>query len=264
MNEKRYYWLKLEENYFDLKVQKALRKLPSGSDMLICYLKMQLKYLNTGGIIEFQGIYEDLAQELALDIDEEEDLVKMTISVLEKWKVIEPYDSGIYMAEMQDRIGSKSDVALRVAKHREKQKLLHCNNDVTKCNSIKEIDIEKEKEKEIDNNKTVELANYIEKNFARTISPLEYETINGWLQDFNEEMVKYAIDKAILINKKTISYIAGILKNWKTNGYKTLADVKEEKKEIKKEDMPKWVNEPIQETTQEDQQEFDDILASFK
>ena len=88
MNDKKYYWLKLEENYFDLKVQKALRKLPSGSDMLICYLKMQLKYLNTGGIIEFQGIYDDLAQELALDIDEEEDLVKMTLSILEKWKVL--------------------------------------------------------------------------------------------------------------------------------------------------------------------------------
>ena len=90
MNDKKYYWLKLEENYFDLKVQKALRKLPSGSDMLICYLKMQLKYLNTGGIIEFQGIYDELAQELALDIDEEEDLVKMTLSILEKWKVLEP------------------------------------------------------------------------------------------------------------------------------------------------------------------------------
>ena len=27
MNDKRYYWLKLEENYFDIKIQKALRKL---------------------------------------------------------------------------------------------------------------------------------------------------------------------------------------------------------------------------------------------
>ncbi|MBO7078395.1 MAG: phage replisome organizer N-terminal domain-containing protein, partial [Bacilli bacterium] len=144
MNEKKYYWLKLEENYFDLKVQKALRKLPSGSDMLICYLKMQLKYLNTGGIIEYQGIYDDLSQEIALDIDEEEDLVKMTLSVLEKWRVIEPSDGGLYISEMQSRIGSKTDVALRVAKYREKEKMLHCNNDVTKCNSIKEIDIDKE------------------------------------------------------------------------------------------------------------------------
>ena len=150
MNDKKYYWLKLEENYFDLKVQKALRKLPSGSDMLICYLKMQLKYLNTGGIIEFQGIYDELAQELALDIDEEEDLVKMTLSILEKWKVLEPYNNGIYITEMQERIGSKTDVAIRVARHRERQKMLHCNNDETKCNSIKEIEIEKEIDKEKD------------------------------------------------------------------------------------------------------------------
>ena len=150
MNEKRYYWLKLEETYFDLKIQKALRKLPSGSDMLICYLKMQLKYLNKGGLIEYQGIYDDLAEEVALDIDEEVDLVKMTLSILQKWKVIEPCENGIYIAEMQERIGSKSDVALRVAKHREKQKMLHCNTDVTKSNSIKEIELEKDIEIDID------------------------------------------------------------------------------------------------------------------
>jgi DnaD/phage-associated family protein len=75
------------------------------------------------------------------------------------------------------------------------------------------------------------MVEYLEKNFARTISPLEYEKLNTWLEDFSEDMVKYAIDLSILNNKKTFSYIAGILKNWKANGYKTLADVKEERKE---------------------------------
>ena len=258
MNEKKYYWLKLEENYFDLKVQKALRKLPSGSDMLICYLKMQLKYLNTGGIIEFQGIYDELAQELALDIDEEEDLVKMTLSILEKWKVLEPYNNGIYITEMQERIGSKSDVALRVAKHREKQKLLQCNNDVTKCNSIKEKEIEKEIEIDKNNNSVAE---YLEKNFSRTISPLEYEKLNTWLETFSEEMVKHAIDLAILNNKKTFSYIAGILKNWKTNGYKSLGDIEEPKKV----DLPEWFDKNIEkeEISKEEQKEIQDILSSF-
>jgi len=264
MNDKKYYWLKLEENYFDLKVQKALRKLPSGSDMLICYLKMQLKYLNTGGIIEYQGIYENVAQEIALDIDEEEDLVKMTLSVLEKWKVIEPCDSGIYIAEMQERIGSKTDVALRVARHREKQKMLHCNNDVTKCNSIKEIEIDKEIEieKELDTKKDINsVVEHLEKNFVRTISPLEYEKLNTWLETFSEDMVKQAIDLAILNNKKTFSYIAGILKNWKTNGYKTLEDIQD----TRKEELPSWVNEPIEqkEITEEERKEFEDLLNSF-
>ena len=252
MNEKRYYWLKLEENYFDLKVQKALRKLPSGSDMLICYLKMQLKYLNTGGIIEFQGICEDLAQELALDLDEEEDLIKMTLTILEKWKVIEPCDSGIYITEMQERIGSKSDVALRVAKHREKQKMLHCNNDVTKCNSIKEIDIEKEIEiEQLDNgcdDPAVEICNIIEKNFNRTISPIEYQKIQVWLEDFDKEVVIKAINEAVLNNKKTFSYVNGILKNWKSN-----------------QELPDWFDKeiPRQEITEEEKREMEDLIKNF-
>ena len=246
MNEKRYYWLKLEENYFDLKVQKALRKLPSGSDMLICYLKMQLKYLNTGGIIEYQGICDDLSQELALDLDEEEDLVKMTLAILEKWKVIEACQEGLYITEMQSRIGSKSDTALRVARHREKQKMLHCNNDVTKCNSIKEIDIEKEIEKEQDD--VVEICNLIEKNFNRTISPIEYEKIQAWLEDFDKDILIKAINESVFNNKKTFSYINGILRNWKTN-----------------KDLPEWYGKDIQsqEPTPEEKKEMEDIINNF-
>ena len=250
MNEKRYYWLKLEENYFDLKVQKALRKLPSGSDMLICYLKMQLKYLNTGGIIEFQGICEDLSQEIALDIDEEEDLVKMTLSVLEKWKVIEPSDSGIYITEMQTRIGSKTDAALRMERHRDKQKLLNCNNvtesykNVQKCNSIKEI----EKEKDIEIEKEQDVFSYFEKMFGRTISPLEVEKLQAWLEVFDEEKIKEAIDQAVLNNKKTYNYVNGILNNWKVNGYE-----------------PEWFDKDIksQELTEEEKREFDELIANF-
>lgn len=248
MNEKRYYWLKLEENYFDLKVQKALRKLPSGSDMLICYLKMQLKYLNTGGIIEYQGICDDLSQELALDLDEEEDLVKMTLAILEKWKVIEACQEGLYITEMQSRIGSKSDTALRVARHREKQKMLHCNNDVTKCNSIKEIDIEKEIEIDKEQDDVVEICNLIEKNFNRTISPIEYEKIQAWLEDFDKDILIKAINESVFNNKKTFSYINGILRNWKTNN-----------------DLPEWFGKDIQsqEPTPEEKREMEDIINNF-
>lgn len=245
MNEKRYYWLKLEENYFDLKIQKALRKLPSGADMLICYLKMQLKYLNKSGLIEYQGIYEDLAQEIALDIDEEVDIVKMTLTVLIKWNVIEEENSNLYLAEMQGRIGSKTDVALRVAKHREKQKMLQCNNDVTKCNYIKEKEIELDKDIEIDKDveTTTNIYDYIENNFNRTLSPLEIQKIDEWLLLFNEEIIKYGVSIAVMNHKKTFSYVNGILKNWQGSGYTTLEEVKQESKEIK----PSEKNKEIQE-----------------
>lgn len=149
---KRYYYLKLEEDYFTNKVQKALRKLPSGAEMCLCYLKMQLLGLRSNGVLVFDGIYDSFEEEIAQEIDEDDSIVKLTLGMLRKWNLIyDESDSQIYMQEMQGRFGSTSEVAQRVAKHREKQKLLHCNNAVTKSNAILdiELDIDKELDKDI-------------------------------------------------------------------------------------------------------------------
>lgn len=232
MNEKRYYWLKLEENYFDLKVQKALRKLPSGADMLICYLKMQLKYLNKGGLIEYQEICDSIIEEIALDIDEEIDIVKMTINILLKWKVIEEENSNLYLMEMQDRIGSKSDVALRVAKHREKQKMLQCNNNVTKCNSIKDIDIEIDKDIDKKENILKEKKSYGEfKNVLLT----------------DEEYAKLEKSNLLMYIETLSSYIASKGKKYRSH-YATILNWsrKDDKPKINE---PKWINQEVKADT---------------
>ena len=88
-----------------------------------------------------------------------------------------------------------------------------------------------------------EIINFIESNFGRTLSSFEFEKINCWLDEFDSDMVKHAIELSILNNKRTFAYIEGILKNWKSCGYKTLNDIKNEdvtpkhktKEELKKE-----------------------------
>lgn len=88
-----------------------------------------------------------------------------------------------------------------------------------------------------------EIINFIENNFGRTLSSYEFEKINCWLNEFNSDIVKHSIELSILNNKRTFAYIEGILKNWKSCGYKTLDDIptKEEtpkpktKEELKKE-----------------------------
>lgn len=88
-----------------------------------------------------------------------------------------------------------------------------------------------------------EIINFIESNFGRTLSSYEFEKINCWLNEFNSDIVKHAIELSILNNKRTFAYIEGILKNWKSCGYKTLDDIKNEdvtpkhktKEELKKE-----------------------------
>lgn len=142
--------MKLENNYFDLKMQKALRLQPNGAMMTIVYLKMQLKSLSNEGILKYEGYYPNFDEELAADINEDIQDVRMTIAYLKKFDaLIEIDDKEFLLNEMQGRIGSITDSALRVQKHREKYKALQCNNDVTKCNSI--IDIEQAKDININN-----------------------------------------------------------------------------------------------------------------
>ena len=66
MAEKRYYWIKLKEDFFDDKYIRALRKMPNGDSLVIVYLRMQLKALKTDGIIHYAGLMPDNISELAM------------------------------------------------------------------------------------------------------------------------------------------------------------------------------------------------------
>ena len=153
-DNKRYYWLKLKETFFEEKTTKFLRKLPDGDKLVITYLKMQLKSLKANGILKYDKLMPSCEEELALILDEDINIVKLTIQALLQSNAIEILDdNSIYMIAMQELIGKESESAERVRRFRENKKLaLHCNTSVQKCNTEieKELDIEKEIESEIE------------------------------------------------------------------------------------------------------------------
>lgn len=119
-NTKRYYWLKLKDDFFDEKYIKALRKLPQGDSLAIVYLKMQLKSLKTEGIIKYEGIMPDAMTELALLLDEDENVVRLAVEALIRFGVVERWDNDtFYLVQLQQLIGSETQGAARVRKHRE-------------------------------------------------------------------------------------------------------------------------------------------------
>ena len=80
-----------------------------------------------------------------------------------------------------------------------------------------------------------------EKEFGRTLSPMEYEIINGWLNDgMNEEIVVQALKEAIYNGVSNLRYIDKILYEWKNKGLTTTQKIeqnrtnfnKKEKKEL--------------------------------
>lgn len=136
MSEKRYYWLKLYDTFFDNKTSKYLRKLPDGDKLLLVYLKLQLKLLKSEGIFVYENLCDNIAEEIALTLDEDVNTIKLLLAALDKTKTIEYLNENTFMlSEMQDLIGSEGSSAARVRKHRKKYKALQCNLPVTDGNT---------------------------------------------------------------------------------------------------------------------------------
>ena len=186
-NSKKYFWLKLKEDFFRQKEIKKLRSIAGGDTYTVIYLKMQLLSIKNAGKLFFENVGDDFANELALELDEDENNVKMTLAFLERHGLIEYCDNNEYLLhEAVKSVGSETDVAERVRKHREKKtKLLQCNEPETICYTEIEKDIDKEKDKSIFKKPTLEeLTEYLTQLQIKDFTAnkfFDYYESKGWL-----------------------------------------------------------------------------------
>ena len=122
MSEKNYYWLRLYDDFFNSKRIKKLRSIAGGDTYTIIYLKMQLKALKTDGYLYFDKLCSDFAEELAIDIDENPEDVKITIQFLLSCGLLECNENGkeYFLTYLQNCIGCETAAAQRGRKYRAK------------------------------------------------------------------------------------------------------------------------------------------------
>lgn len=121
--EKRYYWLKLKDGFFDSKYIKALRAGENGDRITIVYLSMQLRALRADGFLKYDEIMPSFEEEIALDINEDVEIVKQALSSLQKLNLIEIWDDKtVYMACKQELLDYGSETAAAERKRRSRQK----------------------------------------------------------------------------------------------------------------------------------------------
>lgn len=90
-------------------------------------------------------------------------------------------------------------------------------------------------ESETESKETSTIYDVIEKEFGRCLSPIEYETIKGWLDsNISEDLIKEALKEAILNGVNNLKYIDRILYEWNKKGYKKPSDVVK-KRQVKEE-----------------------------
>ncbi len=122
---KRYYWLKLPDDFFRQKPIKKLRRIAGGDTYTIIYLKMLLVSLKNEGKLFFDGVEENFTEEIALELDEEEENVKVTVQFLMAQGLLQLIDESEYeLTECSRMVGSESASAERMRRLRDQLEIL--------------------------------------------------------------------------------------------------------------------------------------------
>jgi predicted phage replisome organizer len=255
MAEKKYYWLKLKEDFFRQPRMKKLRRIAGGDTYTVIYLKLQLLSLENEGMLYFEGIEDDFIEELALTMDEDVDNVKFTVMYLMSQGLMEEKTVNEYvLPETVNSIGSETANAERKRRSREKQKIRDnvtalsqgSYGDVTNCHTELELELEKEIDKEIEITTTGDEVELSTKGID--LSTLLISLDDAVTQHWNRKLTKEDVDAALPLLKKlnnnfgmleqavevasqygeracNWNYVSTIVNSWIQKGYKSEEDV---------------------------------------
>lgn len=220
MTEKHYWWFKLKENFFKDKEMKKLRKIAGGATYTIIYLKLQLLSLQHDGKLFFEGIEDSFPEEMALELDEEVEDVKMTLNYLQRCGLIE--ETGVnefLLTQTVECIGGETQGASRVRRFRDNKKALLGNTTVTKCNTEieieKEIELEKDLEIELDTEKDIQSGKPEYKSIIDYLNEkagTSYKTSSAKTKTLIDARLKEGFtenDFYTVIDKKCVDWIGG-------------------------------------------------------
>ena len=148
--KKRFYWIKLKENFFDLETIDWLISQKNGCEYIVLYQKLCLLTANKGGNLQMQ-IGEMLIpydiNKIARDTKFDIDTVIVAMELFKKIGLIYEQENGVlHIPYVNELVGSETSSAKRVRAHRQRQKALQCNTesneDVTQEIEYREKSIE--------------------------------------------------------------------------------------------------------------------------
>lgn len=237
MGDKRYYWLKLKEDFFQNEAIEWLEEQENGKEYCLFYLKLCLKSLKDDGLLirSVGNFYVPYTAEKLAEITKSKiDTVIVGLELLKKIGLVEiKDDGGILMTELKNMVGSESASAAAVKKraYREKKKQgyqgdnkgdklsLQCPQ---KCpTEIRDKSIEnREKSIEIREEKNnSSLIVFWEQNMT-PITPVIADTLTELVKDYGEPIVIEAIKEAAKRGIRNIRYVEGVAHNMFTEGPK--------------------------------------------
>ncbi len=233
MSNKRFFWLKLKEDFFESDTMAWLEEQPKGKDYSLLYLKLCLKSIKTNGIL-IRKVGSMLlpydAQTLSKMTNTDHDTVLVALELYKRIGLIDVLENGaIYLPELEQMVGSETNKAqlMRNKRAREKQNKLNGNSVTPALPSgytEKDKEKEQEKEKDLEKNKELELAykTVAELYNGICISLPKVKSVTPKRKEAIIKLIRlgYTIEdmKTIFINAENSSFLKGENKNnWSAN-----------------------------------------------
>ncbi len=119
---KKYYWLKLKEDFFERDEIKIIESQKNGKDYINFYFKLLLKSLKSNGTLRFKDAIpynlEMLSTITNCNVDTVNTAINTFISLglMEKWE-----DGTFFMLEVQNMVGSETSWAEKKREYRNKK-----------------------------------------------------------------------------------------------------------------------------------------------
>lgn len=238
--DKKYYWLKMKEDFFEEDTIQWLEEQENGKEYCLFYLKLCLKSLKTNGIL-IRNVGQILlpydVKKLASMTNTNLDTVRIAMEVFKKIGLVQILENGeIYLAQLENMVGSESEWAKKKRQQRLNAKIKDNVHQLSpKCPTEIEIETEidiENRDKDIEIETTIikgscsdnfneidisfeDLKNYlIENNFKRATDP----NIKSILKGFPSWWIKEALSVAVFNSNLNLAYVYGILRNWDIEG----------------------------------------------
>ena len=121
---KKYYWLKLNIDFFDREEIKLIEGMPNGKDYIIFYMKLLLRSANNEGKLMFKDVIPYTDEMLATITNTNIDVVRSAVKMFIQLDMMEKLDDGaLFMIETQNMIGCETEFAKKKREYKERLKV---------------------------------------------------------------------------------------------------------------------------------------------
>ena len=222
---KKYYWLKLDKNFFKRHDIRIVESMPNGKAYILLYLKLLLESIDHEGLLRFNESIPYNEDMIATITDTNVDIVRSGLKLFSDLKLLDvTEDKTIHMVQTVEMLGESTSTH-RVKAFRERQKLKQLPYDETLHETLHETELEIEKELEIDielDNKTFIVADEpatTRKKFVKpTLNQIKDYQIEYGSNVSVEEFYDYFESKGWLVGKTPMKDWKSAFRNWVRKG----------------------------------------------